>query len=268
MILTSSKGPTGVLLFGMSCGMVLIALLKKQKIKTSIVLFLSTSFAFVLAYSALLSGTSDGNVAIEPPASVYNSGFGNIVLTIAQEIVFTLFVLIASSSCFFYWSYNGLAHYVYTVWYQKSEDLEPLPLYLTALEYDALEWIRENTPQDSVIATDRHYRFNHKEVEDLPPPEPNDEGRYFYYSTFCERQMFIEGRSYTYRTQEMRDLLSERLEINNQFYVKENENRVEQLNEHEIDYVIVSEFINPDLELDDLILEFENSSMKVYSVPE
>ncbi len=57
---------------------------------------------------------------------------------------------------------------------------------LTAGLYSGLNWIRENTPKNAVIAVNEHYVDETK----LDP-------RYFDYSAFSERRIFLEGWAYT-----------------------------------------------------------------------
>ena len=56
---------------------------------------------------------------------------------------------------------------------------------MTAGVYRGLIWIRDNTPVETVLAVNNYYLW-----DQLTP-------RYFYYSAFSERSIFLEGWAYS-----------------------------------------------------------------------
>lgn len=137
---------------------------------------------------------------------------------------------------------------------------------LSSDEYQALVWIRENTPADAVLATDRHYFVRRSEVED--EPHPNDISRYYFYSAFTGRQVFLESWSYAARTDDMKKYIQDQLAINDSFYAQDTTNRVELLNTYGIHYVIVSAYENPGLTLPELEQVYNGTTIQVYRVPD
>lgn len=68
--------------------------------------------------------------------------------------------------------------------YHPNQSEEPAPYSLQLSDYEALKWVRENTPSDSILVSDRAV------ICDLD--------NYMYYGTFSERQMYLEGDRYFY----------------------------------------------------------------------
>lgn len=135
---------------------------------------------------------------------------------------------------------------------------------ITLAEYEALVWIRENTEKDAVFATDRHFDDTKAETSFLADTTNN--ARYFYYSAYSARQMFLEGWSYLPRTEEMAKQTEARYLINVSFYDEKTENKGQLMQKNGVDYLIASRYINDNFAQLDSELEqvFANSDIAVY----
>lgn len=130
---------------------------------------------------------------------------------------------------------------------------------ITKLEYEAMTWIKNNTKADSIILSNRLY--NH--INSKNNTKKEFYSKFFYYSAFSNRNYFLEGYSYWIP----KKLAKERLEILNQIYYSASDyTKYNLLNKNEINYIVVSEFIDPDLNLDNKFLKlvFKNDHIKVY----
>lgn len=104
------------------------------------------------------------------------------------------------------------------------------PGYLTAGELEAMEWIRDHTPKDSVLAVDRQsLRIGGVTSE--------DDCRFFYYSAFSERSVYLEGFSYSDAD---RGLIEERLAVNNRIYQAVGSDFREAVREAGVNYIVVT----------------------------
>lgn len=115
--------------------------------------------------------------------------------------------------------------------YETISDNSEKPSVMTREELEGLEWIRDNTDSDSIIATDRIDLWS-KEY-----PSAEDDCRCFYYSAFAERQMLIEG--YSYSDIPVEDV-RKRLELNRKIYSADSEEALKAVEESGADYIIVS----------------------------
>lgn len=172
--------------------------------------------------------------------------------------VFASLLVIATASMFFSVAYdikNGVEGIVniYKDKYQVS-DSQPEWDSMTRYEYEAMAWLKNNTSQGSVIASDRYYR------------EPNQKNsRYFYYSTFSGKQFFLEG--WEYESEFIKEnVVPQKLNIMNELYMNKGPSKSEIMKQNNIDYVIVSRFITPDSKAFDKTLDivFTNRDIKIY----
>lgn len=140
--------------------------------------------------------------------------------------------------------------------YDTLSDNKVEPSVLTRDEMEGLEWIRNNTDPGSIIATDRIDLWS-KEY-----PSAENDCRFFYYSAFSERQMLIEGYSYSDISVES---VRKRLEMNKSIYSVDPEESQNAIKESGTDYIIVSKRFN-DYAMDGHDTVFENDDIAVYSV--
>lgn len=137
-------------------------------------------------------------------------------------------------------------------------NLLPSDSLLTFHEYEAMNWLKNNTQRESIIATNRHY---HAQVNDT------NHARYFYYSTFSDRKYFLEGWSYYYTSEEFESVPDERKLLNEKIF-SNHPDTVRIFKENEIDYIVLSKFVNPELELTYPYISqvFSNRDIIIYKV--
>jgi hypothetical protein len=125
---------------------------------------------------------------------------------------------------------------------------------LTFFEYQGLMWLNNNTSSDAVISSDRYFRSKEK----------TGGASWFYYSAFSNRQFFLEG--WAYQRNLKRNQLDEKLRICNLLYEPETQNRGQVMQQNGIDYLIVSDFVHPNLSLpeDGIKLVYQNRDIKIY----
>ena len=106
---------------------------------------------------------------------------------------------------------------------------------LTRNEILGLVWLRDNTDNKSTVATDR--------IDLWSPEYPTSDKdcRCFYYSAFSERQIYIEGYSYSDISA---DAVEERLINNKRIYSADWKTARETAEESGVDYVIVTKRFN------------------------
>ncbi|MEG1267943.1 MAG: hypothetical protein RSD35_01715 [Oscillospiraceae bacterium] len=123
---------------------------------------------------------------------------------------------------------------------------------VTVNEYEGLLWLRDNTPQNSVIADGRYLQNN----------------KYFCNTTFSERAFFVGGYGFITMddTNSHTALKIERDTYLRFFFESEDENYLPSLAREGCTYLIISEFINPGLEISDRYCTevFRNDDMKIY----
>ena len=127
---------------------------------------------------------------------------------------------------------------------------------LTHDEYLGLIWIKNNTARNSVILSDRLYYSSLNSKHNA---------RYFYYSTFSERILFLEGFYYWVSPA----LAEARKNLIDKFYNDSSfKDKKKFLNDNKIDFIIVSNFLNKDLLLSDDYsnLVFKNRDIRIYKV--
>lgn len=185
-----------------------------------------------------------------------------------KRIIIATFIIasISSFSMFLRTSLDGLI-VAYSAVKGMNKEAEPKINAITSYEYEGMIWLKNNVKNNEVIAVDRHYNSNPKEGQ---IPSPNDNGRYFYYSAYSGKQIFLEGWAYTPRTDEIRKKILERVKVNEDLYSLINVNRVNLMKENDIRYIVVSRFVNPDLEFNDaqLIKVFKNRDITIYKLME
>ena len=61
---------------------------------------------------------------------------------------------------------------------------------LSREEYDALVWIAKNSPKDALVASEKFWTSDNQ-------TDATSGARYFYYSAFSKRQIYLEGWAYS-----------------------------------------------------------------------
>lgn len=130
-------------------------------------------------------------------------------------------------------------------------------------EYDAMRWISENTPEDSLLATDRYYSVPLEEYS----YQDRWDNTFFLYPDYSNRFCYLSGSGYNLPGDGWK-IRKEMIEINNEMYDPSNEERGEIANELGIDYIVLSKRFTtvPSLEGDGYKLCFSNNDVNIYAV--
>lgn len=148
---------------------------------------------------------------------------------------------------------HGLASHGF---FGETEILEGTLANVSQGELEGLIWLRENTPTDSLILTDRRGLGEDGSY--------TADCRFFAYSALSERQMYIEGFSYSNIPIEE---AKAKIEVTERIYASSGEELKKLGAQNGIDYVIVSERIGTNFEPGDgAEVCFENEDMRCYRI--
>lgn len=130
-------------------------------------------------------------------------------------------------------------------------------------EYEAMKWIRNNTPEDSLLATDRYY----SESLETYSYEDRWANCFFLYAVYSNRMCYIAGSGYNLPGDDW-IIRKDMIEMNNKLYDPSNEERGPWARELGINYLVVSkDFTHIDnLENKDYTLCFSNDGVDIYKV--
>ena len=147
---------------------------------------------------------------------------------------------------------------------QPSDDADKY-LSISEEEYEAMEWIEENTDEDALLATDRYYsvdpaRYSYQNRWD---------NRFFLYGVYSNRFSYIGGSGYNMKEADW-PVRAEMIETNSRLYDPEDEGRGDLARELSVDYVVVSKRFTgtPDLANEDFELCYSNDDVDIYKVAE
>ena len=134
---------------------------------------------------------------------------------------------------------------------------------ISAEEYEAMEWIEDNTEEDALLATDRYYSVNPKEYS----YENRWNNRFFLYEVYCNRFSYISGSGYNMRQAEW-PKRREMIETNMELYDADNPDRGDLARELGVDYVVVSKRFTdvPDLTNEDYEICYSNDEVDIYRI--
>lgn len=186
--------------------------------------------------------------------------------------IILLVILSASTFCFMQTSIqqmkDNIKNACHIIKRQYTANAEiPAPSWdsITAYEYEGMQWLKENTPEDSLIAIDRYFNSYTEQENKL---EAIDQALYFYYPAYSERHMFLGGFSYSPRTNEMKKWLNAQIDVLDKLYDSDYENKAKLMEEYHIDYLVVSKFISGNFKENDAELEevFKNRDISIYQI--
>lgn len=132
---------------------------------------------------------------------------------------------------------------------------------ITPGEYEGMLWLKENTPNDAVFASDRQY---FTDVGDL------NNARYYYYTAFSERQCYLEGFNYvSTREADFEEIIDKRVTLLQEVYENDGQ-AVKRLAGEGVSYLTVSSLLHPDFVLDENLGEivFRNEAITIYRLHE
>ena len=134
---------------------------------------------------------------------------------------------------------------------------------LSAEEYDAVMWIRDNTEEDSLFATQMYASA---------PPEDYDytmrwHNVHFLYAAYSGRNFYLEGSGFAL-TDEESGLRLKMIKNTDALYDVQNDARGDLARELGVDYVMVTQKLHPteDLSSDDYTRVFANQDIEIYKV--
>lgn len=136
---------------------------------------------------------------------------------------------------------------------------------ITNEEYEAMKWLRDNTAEDSLLATDRYYSV----PLDKYSYQNRWDNRFFLYAVYSQRFCYIAGSGYNLGPNDW-TIRRDMIETNSRLYDPDNEDRGELAEELGVDYVVVSRRFTdvPSLESDDYRLCYSNDDVDIYEVVE
>lgn len=136
---------------------------------------------------------------------------------------------------------------------------------MTNAEYEAMEWIEDNTPYDALLATDRYYSVPLEKYS----YDNRWANRFFLYAAYSNRFCYIAGSGYNLGTDDW-PIRKEMIEKNAELYDAGNEGRGDTARELGVDYVVVSKRFTdaPDLGNKDYKLCYQNDDIDIYEIRE
>ena len=130
---------------------------------------------------------------------------------------------------------------------------------ISVYEYQGMIWLRDNTPGDAVVASDRQY---------FVPEEDPYYARYYYYTAFSERTSYLEGYYYvdTYNG-DFQQVIDYRRAILKEVFSGD-QNALAELVSDGVDYLVSSEAITSEFWLDTRYGEivYENEGIRIYKL--
>ena len=134
---------------------------------------------------------------------------------------------------------------------------------LSSYEYEATQWLKENTDEDSLIATQVYMSVDPSEYDYAM----RWHNCHFLYADYSDRRFFLEGSGFS-----LEDYEAERrfdmIKTNDNFFDPDNAERGDEARRLGVDYVMVTKkiFPTPDLTSEDYTLVFTNQDVDIYAV--
>ena len=134
---------------------------------------------------------------------------------------------------------------------------------LTSDEYEAMEWLKSNTPEDTLIATQMYMSQGPKDYS----VENRWHHCHFMYAAYSVRNYYLEGSGYSFDDTEVETRV-DMIWKNKMLFDPENEDRADLARELGVEYVMVTQKIDktPDLSSADYEEVFSNKDIEIYKV--
>ncbi|MBQ6151638.1 MAG: hypothetical protein IJJ03_08300, partial [Mogibacterium sp.] len=134
---------------------------------------------------------------------------------------------------------------------------------ISTKEYEGMEWLRHNTPENAMIASDR---YNSSPLDEYDPSNRGD-NTHFAYAVYSARRQYMEGAGFSLEEKDT-GLRIEMIQKNDALYDPDNEDRGRQARALGVDYLVVSKRINKavDLSNDEYEKCFSNEEIDIYSI--
>lgn len=130
-------------------------------------------------------------------------------------------------------------------------------------EYEAMQWIKKNTPQDALFATQMYASINKDEYN----YEIRWNNCHFLYATYSDRFFYLEGSGFSLENNETA-IRREMIKNTDRLYDPDDTGRGDLARSLGIDYVIVTKKIYPptDLSSEDYSMVYSNNDIDIYQV--
>ena len=134
---------------------------------------------------------------------------------------------------------------------------------LSAEEYEATKWIKQNTPEDALFATQMYKSMGGDDYSIVN----RWHHCHFMYAAYALRNFYLEGSGYTFTDVEAEER-REMIKNTDKLYDPESETRGDDARELGVDYVMVTQKIypTPDLSSADYEKVFSNKDVDIYKV--
>ena len=134
---------------------------------------------------------------------------------------------------------------------------------LSAEEYEATKWIKQNTPEDALFATQMYKSMGGDDYSIVN----RWHHCHFMYAAYAIRNFYLEGSGYTFTDVEAEER-REMIKNTDKLYDPESETRGDDARELGVDYVMVTQKIypTPDLSSADYEKVFSNKDVDIYKV--
>ena len=130
-------------------------------------------------------------------------------------------------------------------------------------EYEGLVWLRDNTDEDSLIASDRYFSVSLEKYDYTV----RGHNTHFAYAIYSERDQYLEGSGFSisYEQYDLREEMINNLEL---MQDPDYDGRGDLARSLDVDYVLVSKRFSDagDLSNEDYTLVFSNDDMDIYKV--
>ena len=147
--------------------------------------------------------------------------------------------------------------------YEKRDKESQVYRAVSSSEYEGLIWLRDNTDDDSLIASDRYYSVS---LDDYSVVS-RSHNTHFAYAIYSERDQYLEGSGFSLTPDEY-ELRREMIHNVNDMMDAENDERGDLARSLDVDYVLVSKRFNDagDLSNEDYQLVYTNDEIDIYEV--
>ena len=134
---------------------------------------------------------------------------------------------------------------------------------MSAEEYEAMKWIKANTPEDALLATQMYKSTGGKDYSVVN----RWHHCHFYYAAYSVRNYYLEGSGYTFTDVEAEER-REMIKNTDRLYDPENDARGDEARALGVDYVVVTQRVypTPDLSSADYEKVFTNEDVDIYKV--
>lgn len=132
-------------------------------------------------------------------------------------------------------------------------------------EYDAMEWLKDNTEKSALIAADRYYSVD----PEIYSYKNRWDNRFFLYAAYSNRFYYISGSGYNMKATDW-PVRVKMLKTNDKLFDEDNENRGKLARKLGVDYVVVSKRFSDfdDLENRDYSKCYSNDEIDIYEIAE